>query len=87
MVRPGAYRLFYSRFSWARAKLSALTKGGTGISIHSVRGRSWFALLRIAKPPRKRSGRVMRWRGANKGMEGLTTMPDGTTLVDFEQQP
>jgi hypothetical protein len=36
--------------------------GGTGISIHSARGRSWWALSRDAIPPRKRIGRVMRWR-------------------------
>ena len=37
-----------------------VTKAGTGISNHSVRGRSWLALFDSAKPPRNRSGRVIR---------------------------
>ena len=41
-----------------------MTIGGTGISIHSSRGRWWWLLSRDAYPPRRRIGRVMRCRFA-----------------------
>jgi len=44
----------------------ALTMAGTGISIHSRRGRSWLALSRLATPPRRRRGRVILFRFENE---------------------
>ncbi len=42
--------------------VSSVTSAGTGISIHSSRGRSRLALLRLGTPPRTRSARVVRSR-------------------------
>src|SRR5215467_9149429 len=63
IVRRGAWVLLDVNSSCAREKVSPLTIAGTGISIHSFRGLSWFALLRSATPPRMQSGRVTRCRG------------------------
>src|SRR5271165_3214756 len=62
MVRRRDRILFCSRSSWARAKLSSLTSAGTGISIHSSRGRSWPAVVPGVTTPRRRSGRMTRVR-------------------------
>src|SRR4051812_5877253 len=61
-VRRAEVRLLRSSSSSASAKLSSVTMAGTAISIQRSRGTSCWALLRAAKPPRRR--RVMRWRGA-----------------------
>src|SRR5664280_91756 len=62
MVRRRDRTLFSCRSSWARAKLSSLTKAGTGISIHSSRGRSWPAVMLGVITPRRRCGRMTRVR-------------------------
>src|SRR6266498_15270 len=62
MVRRRERTLFSQRSSWARAKLSSVTRAGTGISIHSSRGRSWPAVVLGVVTPRRRCGRITRVR-------------------------
>ena len=92
MVRRGACVLLAWSRSCASAKISSLTIGGTAIAIQSSRGRSWLALLRGAMPPRIRSGRVIRCRGAIAVLPkqacplyaGLRSMPQ---TVERSQRP
>src|SRR5439155_21449249 len=60
MVRRRERTLFSRRSSWARAKLSSVTRAGTGISIQSSRGRSWLAVVLGIVTPRRRCGRITR---------------------------
>src|SRR6058998_4407297 len=62
MVRRRDRILLWWGSSWARAKLSSVTRAGTGISIHSSRGRSWPAVVLGVVTPRRRCGRITRVR-------------------------
>jgi hypothetical protein len=59
IVRRVENRLFSSNRSPAMAKISSLTIGGTGISIHSCLGRSRLLQQRGEIPPRCRKARVI----------------------------
>ena len=58
MVRRSDRILLWDSSSWARAKVSSVTRAGTGISIHSSRGRWWPAVWPGVAIPRRRCGRV-----------------------------
>src|SRR5271157_3440036 len=73
MVRRRDRILFSCRSSWARAKLSSLTSGGTWISIHSSRGRSWPAVVLGVTTPRRRCGRMTRVRAETRVLPKLAT--------------
>src|SRR5947199_4071514 len=82
MVRRRDRILFCWSSSWARAKLSSVTRAGTGISIHSSRARSWPAVVLGEVTPRRRCGRITRVRAEARVLFSLDVELDRTRIIE-----